>query len=227
MYPYFDSSFVLLVPAFILALWAQYNVKSTFEKYSRVSTRNGASAAQVASMLLNRAGIFNVAVNKVSGSLTDHYDPLKRTINLSDSVFGSNSIASLGIAAHECGHAIQHSVGYAPLMIRNTIVPIVNISSAFAIPLFLIGLILSAAGLMTFGILLFTGVIIFHLITLPVEFNASSRALKMLHNTGALSQAELGCAGAVLRAAAWTYIAAAVMAAMQLLRLIIIRNQRK
>ncbi|MCL2767689.1 MAG: zinc metallopeptidase [Synergistaceae bacterium] len=217
---------MLLIPAFLLAMWAQFNVKSTFDKYSRVSARGGSNGAYVARMLLDRAGLSNVPVNSVSGHLTDHYDPVKRTINLSESVYGSSSIASLGVAAHECGHAIQHSIGYTPLMIRNTIVPVVNLGSTIAIPLFFIGFVLSATGLMTLGIVFFTGVIVFHLVTLPVEFNASSRALAVLGDTGTLSKDELVGAGAVLRAAAWTYIAAAVMAAAQLIRLIIMKNRR-
>jgi len=226
MYPFFDSSIILLIPAFLLAMWAQFNVKSTFARYSKIRARKGSTAAEVCRMLLDKAGLSNVPVNRVAGHLSDHYDPLKRTVNLSESVYGSYSIASLGVAAHECGHAIQHSLGYSPLMLRNAIVPVVSLSSNLAIPLFFVGLLLSAAGLMTLGILLFTGVIVFHLVTLPVEFNASSRALAALGSTGTLSPDELTGARAVLRAAAWTYIAAAVMAAMQLLRLIILKNRR-
>ena len=223
---YYDPTMVLLIPALILAMWAQYNVKSTFQKYSAIMIHNGLTAAEVASRLLNRAGLLNVPVNRVPGHLTDHYDPVKRTINLSESVYGSTSIASLGVAAHECGHAIQHSLGYSPLIIRNAIVPIASLSSQLAIPLFLIGLILSAVNLMTLGILLFAGVVIFHLVTLPVEFNASTRALTMLHDTGTLSGRELAYARTVLRAASWTYIAAATVAAIHLLRFIILRNRR-
>jgi Zn-dependent membrane protease YugP len=218
---------VLLVPAFLLVLWAQYNVKSTFERYSRVMLNKGTTAAEIANMLLTRAGLLRVSVNKVAGHLTDNYDPVKKTVNLSESVYGSSSIASIGVAAHECGHAIQHSIGYSPLVIRNAIVPVVNLSSNLAIPIFLVGLFLSAANLMTLGIVLFSGAIVFHLITLPVEFNASTRALTMLHNTGTLSARELEHARAVLRAASWTYIAAAMMALMQLLRFIIIKNRRR
>ena len=227
LYPYFDSSFVLLLPAILLAMWAQHNVKSTFEKYSRISARKSSTAADVAVMLLSRAGITNVPVNRVAGKLSDHYDPVKRTVNLSESVYGSTSIASLGVAAHECGHAIQHSIGYAPLMVRNAIVPIINLSSALSVPLIFIGFILQAFGLVTLGILLFSGVVIFHLITLPVEFNASSRALTMLRNTGALAEAELVGARSVLNAAAWTYVATAMVAAAHLLRFIVLSNRRR
>ena len=226
MYPYFDPTIVLLIPALMLAIWAQHNVKSTFQKYSGIMAHNGLTAAEVASKLLNRAGLLNVPVNKVPGHLTDHYDPVKRTINLSEAVYGSSSIASLGVAAHECGHAIQHSLGYSPLMMRNAIVPIASLSSNLAIPIFFIGLFLGAVNLITLGILLFTGVIVFHLITLPVEFNASTRALTMLHDTGTLSGKELAYARNMLRAASWTYIAAATVAAIHLLRLIILRNRR-
>ena len=228
MYPYYmDSTMLLILPAFVLAMWAQYNVKSTFKKYSNVSTHNGKTAAEVASMLLQRAGIPNITVNRVAGQLTDHYDPRKKTIGLSESVYGSTSIASIGVAAHECGHAIQHNIGYSPLMIRNAIVPVINLSSNLWILLVMLGFFLNAMGLVMFGIMLFAGVIVFHLITLPVEFNASSRALAMLNNTGTLSSGELVGARAVLRAAAWTYVAAAVMAVMQLLRLILVANRRR
>jgi len=216
-----------LIPAFLLAIWAQINVKSTFEKYSRVRAYKGLTAAEVARMLLDRAGLTYVPINRVSGHLTDNYDPIRKAINLSEPVYGSFSIASLGVAAHECGHAIQHSLGYSPLMIRNTIFPVVSLSTNLAFPLFFVGMMLSYAGLMTLGIILFTGAIIFHLITLPVEFNASSRALTALGSTGTLSPEELVGARAVLRSASWTYIAATVMLAVQLLRMIMIKNQRR
>ena len=222
----YDSTIVMLLPAFLFAMWARYNVTSTFEKYSRVKTRSGATAAEVARMLLDKAGLSNVAVNRVKGSLTDNYDPIRRVINLSDAVYGSCSIASFGVAAHECGHAIQHKLEYSPLMTRNAIVPIVNIGSVLAMPLFFIGFIFSYLGLMTLGVILFSGVVIFHLITLPVEFNASSRALSILSSTGTLSKDELVGADTVLRAAAWTYIGATLVAVMHLLRFIILRNQQ-
>ena len=224
---YYDPTIVLLIPAVILAAWAQYNVKSTFQKYSGTMSHNGSTAAEVANKLLYRAGLLNIPVNRVPGNLTDHYDPEKRVINLSDSVYGSSSIASLGVAAHECGHAIQHNSGYSPLMIRNSIVPIAGLSSKLAIPLIFIGLILSATNLISLGIILFAGAVIFHFVTLPVEFNASTRALTMLHDTGTLSGKELAYARSVLRAASWTYIAAAAVAALQLLRFIILLRNRR
>ena len=222
----FDYSFMFIIPAFLLAMWAQHNVKSTFEKYSQIKARRGMTAADVARMLLDKAGLTSVPINRVSGHLTDNYNPIERTLNLSESVYGSYSIASLGVAAHECGHAIQHRLGYSPLLIRNSIVPIVSLSSCLAIPLFFVGLTISYAGLMTLGIILFTGVIFFHLITLPVELDASSRALAALGNTISLTADELVGASAVLRAAAWTYIATTIMAAAQLLRMIVLKNRR-
>lgn len=227
MYPFFDSTMFLLIPALLLAGWAQFKVKSTFARYSLVASRRGVTADQVARMLLDRFGLNSVPVNRVGGQLTDHYDPRNRTLSLSDSVFGNSSIAAIGVAAHEVGHAIQHSVGYAPLAIRNNIVPVVNITSTLAMPLFFIGLLMQGPMLMDVGILLFLGVIVFHVITLPVELNASSRAIAILGDTGALGTDELRGANSVLNAAAWTYIAATVMAVMQLLRLLVLRNSRR
>jgi Zn-dependent membrane protease YugP len=227
MFPYFfDSTMILLLPALLLAGWAQLRVKSTFEQYSRVGTRQGVTADQVARMLLDRFGLTSVPVNRVAGHLTDHYDPRNKTLSLSDSVYGNASIAAIGVAAHEVGHAIQSSTGYVPLGIRNNIVPVVNIGSAMAMPLFFFGLLFRGPLLMDIGILLFLGVVIFHLVTLPVEFNASSRAVAVLEQTGALGRDELRGAGKVLNAAAWTYIAATLMAVLQLVRLLALRNSR-
>ena len=227
MFPFFDSTMLLLVPALLFAMWAQYKVKSTFAYYSKITTRRGVTAAQVARMLLDRFGLTSVPVNHVGGELTDHYDPRGKTLSLSDSVYGSTSIAAIGVAAHEVGHAIQHSVGYAPLAIRNSIVPAVSLTSTLAMPLFLIGFFMRGAFLMNIGIVLFLAVILFHLVTLPVEYNASSRAIKILGETGALNFDELGGANKVLNAAAWTYVAATLMAVMQLLRLLALRNSRR
>jgi Zn-dependent membrane protease YugP len=217
---------VLLLPALLLAGWAQFRVKSTFERYSRVGTRRGVTADQVARMLLDRFGLTSVSVNRVAGHLTDHYDPRDNTLSLSDSVYGNASIAAIGVAAHEVGHAIQKNTGYVPLEVRNNIVPVVNIGSAMAMPLFFFGLFFNGSALMDIGILLFLGVVIFHLITLPVEFNASSRAVAVLGQTGALGADELQGASKVLNAASWTYIAATLMAVMQLVRLLALRNSR-
>lgn len=228
MFPYFfDPTMLLLIPALLLSFWAQMKVKSTFEQYSQVRARGGVTAAQVARMLLDRFGLSSVSVNPVSGNLTDHYDPRDRTLSLSDSVYGSSSIAAIGVAAHEVGHAIQHSEAYAPLQFRNKFVPVVSLTSGLAMPLFLIGFFMRGHFLMNLGIVFFLGVIVFHLVTLPVEYDASSRAIKILNGTGALASDELTGAKRVLDAAAWTYVAAALMAVLQLVRLLMLRNSRE
>ncbi|MDR1648643.1 MAG: zinc metallopeptidase [Synergistaceae bacterium] len=227
MFPFFfDSTMLLLIPALLFAGWAQMKVQSTFARYGNVTTRRGVTADQAARMLLDRFGLTSVPVKRVGGHLTDHYDPRDRTLSLSDAVYGNGSIAAIGVAAHEVGHAIQHSEGYAPLILRNNIVPVVNIGSSMAMPLFFAGFLFSGPALMDIGIFLFLGVIIFHLITLPVEYNASSRAVAILGQTGALTGDELRGAGKVLSAAAWTYVAATLMAVMQLVRLLALRNSR-
>jgi Zn-dependent membrane protease YugP len=227
MFPFFfDSTMFLLLPALIFAGWAQMRVQSTFARYSRVTARRGVTADQVARMLLDRFGLTSVPVKRVGGRLTDHYDPRDRTLSLSDDVYGNSSIAAIGVAAHEVGHAIQHSGGYAPLALRNNIVPVVNIGSSLAMPLFFIGFLFRGPALMNFGIFLFLGVIVFHLVTLPVEYDASARAVAILGQTGALTGDELQGAKSVLSAAAWTYVAATLMAVMQLVRLLALRNSR-
>ena len=219
-YPFFDPTMILLVPALILSLWAQMRVKSTFDRFSRVQARRGVTGAQVARMLLDRFGLSSVPVNHVAGALTDHYDPRDRTLSLSDSVYSSSSIAAIGVAAHEVGHAIQHSEGYAPLMFRNRLAPAVGLVSNMAIPLFFVGFLMRGQFLMNLGIVLFLGAIVFHLVTLPVEYNASSRAIAILNGSGALAPNELGGARRVLNAAAWTYVAAALMAYLGLCQLV-------
>ena len=226
-YPFFDPTMILLVPALLLSFWAQMRVKSTFDRFSRVRPRGGVTGAQVARMLLDRFGLSSVPVNRVPGNLTDHYDPRDRTLSLSDSVYSSSSIAAVGVAAHEVGHAIQHSEGYAPLMFRNRMVPAVGLVSNMAIPLFFIGFLMRGQFLMNLGIVLFLGAIAFHLVTLPVEYNASSRAIAILNGTGALAPDELNGAKRVLDAAAWTYVAAALMALLQLVRLLVLRGSRE
>ncbi len=225
-YPFFDPTMLLLIPALLLSLWAQMRVKSTFDRFSRVQARGGVTGAQVARMLLDRFGLSSVPVNHVAGALTDHYDPRDRTLSLSDSVYSSSSIAAIGVAAHEVGHAIQHSEGYAPLMFRNRVAPAVGLVSNMAIPLFFIGFLMRGHFLMNLGIVLFLGAIVFHLVTLPVEYNASSRAIAILNGTGALAPDELTGAKRVLDAAAWTYVAAALMALLQLVRLLVLRGSR-
>lgn len=227
MFPYYmDSTALLLLPALLLSLWAQWQVKSAFDRYSRVHSRENVTARDVARMLLSRFGMGDMPVNRVAGSLTDHYDPTSRTLSLSEDVYDSTSIAAIGVAAHEVGHAIQHSRSYAPLMFRNSIVPAVNLVSGLSMPLFLLGLFMGSPMLLNVGILLFCGVVVFHMVTLPVEFDASSRALRLLAETGALAPDELSGARRVLRAAALTYVAAALMAVLQLVRLLLLRNSR-
>ena len=228
MYPYyFDSTMLLLIPALILSMWAQFKVKSTFAKYSEIRARRGVTATDVARALLDRFGLTNVPVERIGGQLTDHYDPRDKTLHLSDSVSDNSSIAAIGVAAHEVGHAIQDQEGYAFLKFRNAIVPAVNICSTASMPIFFIGLLMSSFNLLNLGILLFCGVLVFHLVTLPVELDASSRAMKLLAETGMLEGDELKGARSVLSAAAMTYVAALVMTIMQLVRLLALRNSRR
>ena len=222
-----DPTMIILIPAILLSMWAQSRVQSTFSKYSQVAARGNVTADSVARMLLTLYGMPNMPINHVSGNLTDHYDPRNRTLNLSDGVYGNRSIASIGVAAHEAGHAIQHHESYGPLMLRNGIVPAVNVCSSASMPLFLIGLLMGNGMLVNLGIILFCGALAFHLITLPVEIDASRRALNLLEQTHTLAPDELSGAKKVLTAAAWTYIASALMAVLQLLRLILISRSRR
>jgi Zn-dependent membrane protease YugP len=224
---FFDQTMLLLIPAVLFAGWAQMKVQSTFARYSRMESRRGITADQVARTLLDRFGLRSVPVQRVGGQLTDHYDPRARTLSLSDSVYGNDSIAAIGVAAHEVGHAIQHSEGYAPLALRNAIVPAVNFGSTLSMVLFFAGFLFQGPVLMDVGIFLFLGVIVFHIVTLPVEYNASSRAVALLGQTGSLSGDELQGAQNVLSAAAWTYVAATLMAVMQLVRLVALRGSRR
>ncbi len=219
---FFDRTFIILIPALIIAAYAQYKVSSTYEKYSRHGNRNGYTGSQVARMLLDSEGLYDVPVEVIPGKLTDHYDPAHRVMRLSEGVFYGNSVAAIGVAAHETGHAIQHSRHYAPLIIRNSIVPVVNFGSSASWLLFVVGMIFRSGSLISIGILLFSLVVIFQIITLPVEFNASNRALKLLDSRGILYSEELKGAKSVLSAAAMTYVAAALTAIAQLLRLIIL-----
>ena len=222
-----DRTIIIVIPAILLSMWAQSRVQSTFSKYSQVQARTGVTADSVARNLLGLYGMANMPVNHVSGNLTDHYDPRNRTLNLSDSVYGGRSIAAIGVAAHETGHAIQHLEAYSPLMFRNSIVPVVNIATSASTPLFFVGLLMANSLLVNIGIMLFTAALIFHLVTLPVEINASSRALKLLEQTNTLTPTELDGAKKVLTAAAWTYIAAALTRALTLVRMILIARSRR
>lgn len=219
---FFDSSFIILIPALIIAAWAQFKVSSTFDKYSKYGNRSGYTGSQVARMLLDSNGLYDVPVELIPGRLTDHYDPSKRVMRLSQEVYYGNSVASIGVAAHETGHAIQHKESYVPLVVRNSIVPAVNFGSNASWILFLLGMVLRLRGLIGLGILLFTVVVAFQVITLPVEFNASNRALRVLESKGILYGDELKGAKSVLSAAAMTYVAAALTSISQLIRLILI-----
>jgi len=226
---FFDYTLVLLIPALIFALYAQSKVKSTYLKYSQVISSSGLTAAEAVSEILRYSPASDVRVERIPGHLTDHYDPRKKVLRLSESVYDSSSIAALGVAAHEAGHAIQHAQRYSFLVLRNAFYPIASLGSNLAFPLFFIGLIFnrsSARVLMDVGILLFSAAVFFTVITLPVEFDASRRALAILKERGFLNAAELEGARKVLGAAAMTYVAATAMAAIQLLRMILIRQSR-
>ena len=222
MYPMmFDPKYmVMILPALLLALYAQFKVKTTFARFSSVRASGGQSADSVSRMLLDRFGLRGVNIERVSGNLTDHYDPRSKTLRLSDSVGGSSSIAAIGVAAHEVGHAVQDLKGYVPLKIRNSLVPMAGLGSNLGILLFILGLPMGMGFMVTLGIVLFSCAVLFQIVTLPVEFDASRRALALLSETGTLSPAELSGAKSVLSAAALTYVAATVMAVLQLLYLL-------
>lgn len=225
MFFFSPMDIALLLPALALSLYAQARVQSAFRKMSQVRSASGMTGAEVAESLLRRNQLYDVAVEEVGGTLTDHYDPRSKTVRLSREVYRSNSLAALGVAAHETGHAIQHHVAYAPLSWRSALFPVVSFGSTAAFPLFFIGLIIPAFSfLIDVGIIFFAGVVLFHLVTLPVEFNASSRAMAQLSSGGYLSAAEVGGARKVLNAAALTYVAAAAMAILQLVRMLMIRE---
>ena len=223
-YFYYDWTMILVIPGLLLGLYAQFKVKSTFDRYSRIRTKSGLTAEQAARALLSRGGSANVTISRVNGSLTDHYDPSSKKLRLSDSVYGSDSVAAVGVAAHECGHALQEHDGYGLLKLRSALVPVVNIGSSLYLPIFMAGLLFSWEPLQMVGILCFGLTLLFSLVTLPVEINASKRALGMLE--GVLDAEELQGAKAVLSAAALTYLASVISSALQLLRLILISRSR-
>ena len=223
---YFDPTMLIVLPGLLLALWAQFKVNSTYAKYSRVSSRRGMTAAQAARRLLDENGLSEVRIERIGGRLSDHYDPRAKVLRLSDDVMNSTSVAALGVAAHEAGHAVQDATNYRPLMLRSALVPVVSLGSNLAIPLFLLGLIFTWEPLVNVGIILFGLVVVFSLVTLPVEFNASGRAVALL-SSGYLPQDEVKGVKKVLSAAALTYVAAALQAILQLLRLVLLANSRR
>lgn len=233
MFYYIDWTYIVLViPAMILALYAQNKVNSTFKKYSRVASRSGMTGAQAARRLMELNGIYDVSIKRVSGNLTDHYDPSKKVLRLSDSVYSDTSVAAIGVAAHETGHAIQHARGYVPLTLRTVMVPLANLGSTLSMPLIFLGILFSFSSVMgnsmiNLGILLFGLSVVFTIITLPVEFNASRRAVACLGDSGILYDDEIGGVKKVLSAAAMTYVASTAVALANFLRLIIIFGGRR
>lgn len=224
---FYDPTWILLLPAIILSIWASARVNSTFRKYSQVYNRFGLTGADAARRILDMNGLYNVRIERVSGDLTDHYDPRTNVVRLSDATYSSQSVGAIGVAAHEVGHAVQHATGYAPIKIRNSIVPVVNVCSMLSMPIILLGVIFSYNQTMVdIGIILFSATVLFQLITLPVEFNASSRALNTLEAQNMLAPDELQGARKVLNAAAMTYVAAALSSFMSLLRLILLFGGR-
>ena len=218
---------ILVVPTLLLSMWAQFKVKSTFDKYSKVSCSRNITGVDAAAILMKTNNINDVQVEAVKGSLTDHYDPSAKKLRLSEPVYGSTSIAAVGVAAHETGHAIQHAVHWGPLVLRSTLVPVANIGSSMGPWIAIAGLALSFSILINIGIILFSGAVLFYIITLPVEFNASSRALVILRSNNVLSDEELKGVKKVLSAAALTYVASALTAIASLLRLVLLSRRKK
>ena len=230
---YYDISFLLLIPAMIFAMAASAGVRSAFNRFAQIPVSMGYTGAQAARRLLDANGLIDVAIEQVPGTLTDHYDPRTRTVRLSQSVFGSNSISAVAVACHETGHAMQHAEGYAPLHIRTMLVPVANAASSFTWILIMVGIMIMAAGnnmgalIFDIGVAIFLAVIAFHLVTLPVEFNASSRALDQMQMLNIVNGDEQAGAKKVLTAAAWTYVAGLAVAVANLLRLLAIRGSRR
>lgn len=225
---YFDWTYILVVIGAALSMWASAGVTSTYSKYSKVLSSRGMTAVEAAERILHGAGIVDVKIERISGNLTDHYDSSSKILRLSDTVYNSTSIAAIGVAAHECGHAIQDHEEYVPLRLRHFLVPVVNFGNKLSMPLFILGLVLGMYDtLVPFGIFLFSFAVLFQIVTLPVEFNASSRAIAILGDSGMLANEEVPKAKKVLKAAAMTYLAAAAASALQLLRLILISRRRR
>ncbi len=227
---YFDPTYVLVILGVIICLAASAKMRSTFNKYSQVRSRTGMTGREAAEYVLRSAGIYDVRVEHVGGNLTDHYDPRTKTLRLSDATYNSQSVAAIGVAAHECGHAVQHATGYAPLRFRGALVPVANLGSTIAWPLIIIGLLFTGQSSMLFlnlGILAFSLAVLFQIVTLPVEFDASNRAVRVLGSTGLLYEDELRDTRKVLTAAALTYVAGAAASILQLLRIILLANSRR
>ena len=228
-YYYFDWTYILVLIGVVICMMASGRVNSVFSRYSRMRSHSGMTGREAAERILRRNGIYDVRVIHIPGNLTDHYNPGHKTLGLSDTVYNSSSVAAVGVAAHECGHAVQHSVGYAPLTIRGALVPVANFGSAISWPLILIGLLINgqmSALLINLGILLFSAAVLFQIVTLPVEFNASGRAVKALESSGMLYPDEISAVKKVLGAAALTYVAGAASMILQLLRLMIIGGRK-
>ena len=221
-----DWTYLLVILALVISLLVQANMNRTFQKYSRVRSFSGLTGAETAERILHSAGIYQVRVEHIRGNLNDHYDPRTKVLKLSDPIYGSTSLAAVGVAAHECGHAIQDAIGYAPLKMRSALVPAANFGAQLSWPLFIFGLIFSVKPLLLAGIILFCAALLFQVVTLPVEFNASGRALKMLEGTGIMGREEISGTRKVLGAAAMTYVAAVAASLLQLLRLILLARRR-
>lgn len=226
-YFYFDSSYIVLLPALIFALWAQAKVQSSFNKYNKIMTRSGMTGHDAARLILNANGLHHVKIEQIAGNLTDHFDPKANVIRLSSSVYSSSGVAAVGVAAHEAGHAVQYGEDYRPMKIRSAIIPVTRIGSMLALPIFLIGLIFSFYEIAMLGIILFSLTAVFQAVTLPVEFNASARALRALDGSGRLDADEVKGAKKVLTAAALTYVAALASSLAQILRLLLIVGRRR
>lgn len=224
---YYDPTYILVIAAFILSMAASFGVKMTFAKYSKVRNSRGLTGADAARYVLSAGGASGVRVERISGELTDHFDPRANVIRLSDSTYSSDSVAAVGVAAHEAGHAIQHATGYVPIKLRNSIIPAVNIGNTLSMPVFMLGLILGYPNVAMIGIILFSAVLVFQVLTLPVEFNASIRAVNILRDRDILSQDELPKAKKVLFSAAMTYVAAVAATALQLIRLLGLAGRRR
>lgn len=227
---YFDPTYMLVIVGVIICLLASAKMRSTFQKYARVRSHSGMTGREVAEEVLRRAGIYDVRVERVAGNLTDHYDPRTKVLRLSDATYGSNSIAAVGVAAHECGHAIQHAQGYVPLKIRGSLVPVANLGSTLAWPLILLGLLFTGESSVMFlnlGVLAFSLAVLFQIVTLPVEFNASNRAIRILGSSGIMYPEEVKDTKKVLSAAALTYVAGAAAAILQLLRIVLLTGRRR